>query len=145
MKLVKKIIGILSINILILLFLLFICDFIIYKIYSEPKKYFSKYPQASSIPPFKYSFKNIKVFWTGEDIIQFFTNNTNDSEWGCRLPEGLQYCNNTSCNPIIVFGDSYTYGEFLKYNQTFSYKLAYTLKRPVYNRAIPGVGIEHMY
>ncbi len=46
--------------------------------------------------------------------------------------------------PIILFGCSFAHGLYLDTNQTFSYKLSSTLKRPVYNRALPGNGLQGM-
>ena len=43
--------------------------------------------------------------------------------------------------PILLFGCSFAYGEYLAQNQTFSYKLSKLLNSPVYNRAIPGFGV----
>lgn len=59
--------------------------------------------------------------------------------WG-RAPEGLEY----EGKPIVLFGGSSTYGYNLNTEQTFSYKLAREAKRPVYNRAVTGWGIQHM-
>ena len=47
--------------------------------------------------------------------------------------------------PIIIFGCSFAYGRELKDNQTFSYKLGEYTKRPIYNRAKSGWGVQHMY
>ena len=57
------------------------------------------------------------------------------------IPDGATY----SKRPIVLFGCSFTYGSGLKENQKFSYKLSEYTKRPVYNRGIPGSGIQHMY
>lgn len=46
--------------------------------------------------------------------------------------------------PIIIFGCSFAYGENLKENQTFSYKIAMKTKRPVYNRAMSSWSVQHM-
>ncbi len=46
--------------------------------------------------------------------------------------------------PIVLFGCSYTYGAGLKDNETFGYKLSEYTKRPVYNKAILGWGIQQM-
>jgi len=63
-----------------------------------------------------------------------------DYEWSGRFPEGLYY----KKKPIVVFGCSFAYGFLLKNEETFSYKLSHLSKRPVYNRAYPGWGIQHM-
>lgn len=59
--------------------------------------------------------------------------------WG-RDPDGTEY----SSRPLAVFGCSFAYGFNLDKNQTFSYKLSELTKRPVYNRAASGWGIQHM-
>lgn len=46
--------------------------------------------------------------------------------------------------PILLFGCSYAYGENLKNEQTFPYKLANKLVRPVITKAGPGYGPQHM-
>jgi len=74
------------------------------------------------------------------DLESYF-NGRNNLFFG-RTPDGLEYKNKV---PIIVFGCSYAFGQHLDYNQTFSYKLAHILKRPVYNRAISGGSFQHMY
>ena len=58
-----------------------------------------------------------------------------------REPEGLNY----KKSPIVIFGCSFAYGLNLTNEQTFSYKLSHLTKRPVYNRAVPGRGIQLMY
>lgn len=47
--------------------------------------------------------------------------------------------------PIIVYGCSYAYGDFLNTKQTFGYKLSTLTSRPVYNFAGSGWGLQHMY
>lgn len=47
-------------------------------------------------------------------------------------------------SPILLFGCSYTYGNFLFEEQTFSYKLAKISKHSVVNRAYDGWGVQHM-
>lgn len=59
---------------------------------------------------------------------------------GLRKPYGLQYKN----KPIMLFGCSFAYGMWLNDNQTFAYKLSELTKRPVYNRAYTGWGIQQM-
>lgn len=58
-----------------------------------------------------------------------------------RKPVGLNYTK----KPVLIFGCSYMYGFLLNDTQTFSYKLSHLTKRPVYNRALSGTGIQHMY
>jgi len=57
-----------------------------------------------------------------------------------RTPSGLSF----KKPPIIVFGCSFAYGSYLEDEQTFSYKLSKLTKRPVYNEAFPGQGVQHM-
>ena len=52
--------------------------------------------------------------------------------------------NSYNSRPIVIFGCSYAYGYNLEQTQTFSYKLAKLTKRPVYNQAYTGWGIQHM-
>lgn len=54
--------------------------------------------------------------------------------------QGLKY----KKKPILLFGCSYTYGLGLEENQTFYYKISHFSKRPVYNRAFWGWGVQHM-
>lgn len=58
-----------------------------------------------------------------------------------RPPVGLNY----KKKPIIIFGCSFAWGAELSPKQSFSYKLSQYTKRPIYIRAIPGCGIQHMY
>ncbi len=115
-------------NILLSCFLFFICDLIVYKHYANIdwggdktfnyKTYFPEY------------MVDLEGYFLGKD-------NTHG-----RKPDGLKYKNKDS---IIIFGCSYALGQYLNYNQTFSYKLAEFLKRPVYNRAISAGSFQHMY
>ena len=125
-----KILYILSVNLAILILLIFISDLIVFNYYN--KTYNNVYNRWG----FKYLIKadymiNLETYFDGSNNV-----------YRGRLPDGLEYSSN---KPIVLFGCSYTHGEALNYNQTFSYKLAHSLHRPVYNRAIPGHGIQHMY
>lgn len=75
-----------------------------------------------------------------EDTSGFFFDTTGEEEAG-RFPDGLEYKDKT---PIAVFGDSVANGLFLKTTETLGYKLAHAVKRPVFNRSIPGGGLQHM-
>ena len=133
MKIILKIFSIIFINIFVFLLLFFISDVITYNIY---KNIFEK-DKVSQYTKFGYHFKiseytaNLKDFFNGSNNIYMG-----------RKPDGLEYKNKT---PIVVFGCSFAYGQYLNFNQTFSYKLAHILKRPVYNRAISGGGFQFMY
>ncbi|MBQ2645103.1 hypothetical protein IJG14_06000 [bacterium] len=131
----KKIILIILFNIIVISILWFISDFCLYvtslKIHN------------------KLSIKNLKNFYSKpynpiNSIDYFFDlkNNTDDeNQFKTRLPVGLMY----KSSPILVFGCSFAYGTYLNYNQIFSYKLANQINKPVFNRAIPGRGIQQMY
>ena len=69
---------------------------------------------------------------------EFYLNK--NSEYHGRSPEGLNY----KKKPIVIFGCSFAYGYLLNNEDTFSYKLSHLTKRPVYNRAYTGWGIQHM-
>ncbi len=133
MKKTFKIILIIIINILFLFLLLFISDVITYKYYVNILKNDKNY----KINNFGY-YNQLPYYIT--DLKDFF-NGDNDIFMG-RKPDGLEYKNKM---PIVVFGCSFAYGQHLNYKQTFSYKLAHMLKRPVYNRAIVGGSFQQMY
>ena len=78
-------------------------------------------------------------FFEQEYILDIDSFPNKQGNWG-RAPEGLEYPN----KPIVLFGCSFTYGMFLEKEQTFSYKLSHLTKRPTYNRALTGWGIQHM-
>lgn len=127
----KKILSILAVNIILILFSLFLIDGIIWvcenlrmKIYNE--EFFVKLPI-----PFH---PGVKPFYMDLD---FYPNP--EEGWG-RYPVGLDY----KKQPIVLFGDSFAYGFQLEDTQTFFYKLSHITKRPVYIRAVPGWGIQHM-
>lgn len=127
----KKFFKILSINILILIIGCFVLDFVIwgfenYSMYKNKEKYIGVWP----IP----YHPGVKIFNVD---FKYFPNP--DENWG-RMPEGLNY----KKKPIALFGCSYVYGYNLQNEQTFSYKLSHKAKRPVYNRAVMGWGIQHM-
>lgn len=58
-----------------------------------------------------------------------------------RKPVGLEYTKKA----IILFGCSYTHGDLLREEQTFSYKLSQYTKRPVFNKAYSALSTQHMY
>lgn len=127
MKKIFKLFSIIFSNIFLSVLLFFLLEFIIYFSYSYKNFKFEE--------PFGYIIKNDRVFQIN------FDDKYQGGDSG-RLPFGLQYKDKA---PLFVFGCSYAYGQYLKDNQTFSYKLSEILKRPVYNRALPGFGIQHMY
>ena len=135
----EKILKILSLtlcNILLFSILLLISDFILFKI---------EYKNLKPSQEEKLHFFN-NIF---KPTIQNVTNlefEKEDSSYGDgskgRKPDGLAF---DKQNPIIIFGCSFAYGQYLYQNQTFSYKLANILKRSVYNRALAGAGPQHAY
>ncbi len=130
----KKKIVIIIINLIIFCLLFCITELFAYKkacniFLNQPhddnrELYFS---YASKLPNY---LEDIQNFFNGEEIF-----------WG-RLPDGTEYSENPA---VVIFGCSFAYGYGLDYNQTFSYKLAHLLKRPVYNRAAGSWGPQHMY
>ena len=135
MKKILKIVSILTINFGLIVFALIVSDFLTYK--WDSRTYYKFHPHTSKIPPFKYYLKNPVIPYTQLD--DYF--NGKDNIFNGRLPVGTEY----KSNPILYFGDSYIHGQYLEPNQNFGYKLSHSLKRPVYNRAIPGSGFQHMY
>jgi len=110
---------ILLINIIFLLAAIFLMNWIVYKyLYPKlelvPKKYSDSY-----------SFKRYRTDYNW--LKETYQNNL-------RKPEGLEY----NQKSVILFGCSYAYGHLLEDKQTFHYKLAHVLKRPVYNYASSG-------
>lgn len=97
-------------------------------IYLQANKNFSGFQFTYSTKP-NYWY-NINTYYSGDHDI-----------YAGRKPDGLEY----TTTPIIIFGCSFAHGHYLNYKQTFSYKLAHILKRPVYNRAVPGKGLSKMY
>ena len=142
---IYKILLILFVNLILLILLILLSDFIIYKIDSNPDKFLKNNPLSTEIPKFRYNIKDFDIVYLP---LNDYYDGSNDIFKG-RKPVGLEYCKmNKNCSyppPIIIFGDSFAHGQYLKFNQNFSYKLSQTLKRPVYNRAIPGSGVQHMF
>lgn len=71
---------------------------------------------------------------------EYYGNGNAQEEFKFRRPVGLKYKN----SPVVIFGCSYAWGARLYEKQTFHYKLSELMKRPVYNRAISGWGVQHM-
>ncbi len=131
MLIMKKILGIFLVNIILLVFAVFIAEGTVWvcenlRMKACGEKYIGVWPI-----PFH---PGIKTFNPDFDYYP------NPQEgWG-RATEGLNY----KKPPIVVFGCSYVYGYLLDKNQTLTYKLAHKSKRPVYSRAFQGWGIQHM-
>ncbi len=136
MKKLWKILNIIFTNILCLICVIFLIDVLIYEIKTHDKRYLISY--KNKMPSFKYLTKPY-VFHI--NTTELFINGPANKYVKTRLPDGLEY----HSVPLVVFGCSYAYGDGLNYNQTFSYKLAHILKKPVYNRAISGSSMQHMF
>ena len=83
-------------------------------------------------PTMDQDYKNLKG--------KYYLLGNSQEEFLYRRPVGLDYKD----KPIILFGCSFAWGARLHENQTFHYKLSQLTKRPVYNRAISGWGVQHM-
>ncbi len=130
-----KIISILTVNIILIFTLLFFTDFCIYKYYSL--NYYKNHPMLFPINKYNHLWWFPEYFY---DLDKYFTGKNNI--YSGRLPDGLEYNEKI---PIVIFGCSYAYGQYLNSNQTFSHKLSEQLQRPVYNRSVPGGGFQQMY
>ena len=129
----KRIIKIIIINIIIFIFLLFIIEVGIW--YCENKRL--------ELNKDEFILKNGYIPFHGgikKDNIDLNYFPSEENNYG-RSPEGLQY---KKKKPVVIFGCSYAYGFLLNKNQTLSYKLAQSTKRPVYNRAFTAWGSAHM-
>ena len=131
----KKIIKITFINILLIGLIFCLSEFLVYR--HHVNTHYDKHPRNQSINKFSYT-TYLPSYMT--DLEKFFDNNNNI--YAGRKPDGLEY---QSKNPIVIFGCSYAFGQYLNYNQTLSYKLANSLKRSVYNRGISGGSFPHLY
>lgn len=137
MKKTLKVLAIIIFNVCLIVAAIAISDYLTYLYDANPRTYYKNHPLSTEIPPFKYHLKCPPIPYTH---LEGYFNGENNIFQG-RLPVGTEY----KTEPIIFFGDSYIHGQYLKYNQNFGYKLSKALRRPVYNRAIPGSGFQHMY
>lgn len=127
----KKIILIIAINLLVFLGILAICEaYLFVQAQEEHKKLVARFTKEK-VPPLKYNL-NKDTFDEEYDKYQ---------KKLFRMPNGEKY----NRESIILLGRSYVYGYGLKDNETISYLLAEETKRPVYNRAIPAAGLQHIY
>ena len=110
----KKIIFIIFCNLLLIIIFLGILEFTLYI------NHHNNYPEA------KYKIKEIRYY----DVINYYT---------FRKPIGINY----QKQPIILAGCSYAYGQGLREEQTFGYKLSHYSQRPVFNIAMQGKGLQH--
>lgn len=129
----KKIILIIAINLALLFIGILVLDFI----------FFSEKTKGFSLPKYMTSFSKPVSFK------EFYLNRTQKKHFRDVILYNDNYINNNDINkytnkkPIILFGCSNTYGFGLNLQQTLGYKLAELSHRNVYNRAIPGLGIQH--
>ena len=125
---------IIILNILLFILIFELTEFIIFKYYKNVYKKIYKHTLVCNFG-YKWIFptylQNLGAYFYFED-----------PKYQGRKPDGTMYDNK---KPIVIFGCSIAHGSYLEKNQTFSYKLSDELKCPVYNRAIPGGGIQHMY
>ena len=134
----NKIIKLIIINILILFIVFFLTEYAVYKISINTEENKNRIKNGEQLPKFEYILDNVKPIYIDE--LEFYFDGTNDIHKG-RLPVGLEY----NKKPIVIFGCSFALGQYLNFNQNFGFKLSKVLKRPVFNRAISGAGISHMY
>lgn len=136
-----KIIKIAGINILIVIFCLFIVEFITYKrqltveqnlIALEYKGFFFN----SFVSPLKKFKKAI--------VLAENNNSTSKRIWFRTLDDKYDKYINKKRKSILLFGCSFAVGVGLEDNKTFEYFLQKNTKRKVYNRALAGYGIQHM-
>lgn len=133
MKKLIKILLVILLNTVGILAVWVACDYFVYR--NEKVKYESTHPDVYIVDKFKYLTKPYFAF----DLNTYFDGS--DNVYRGRKPDGIEY----DGKPITVFGCSFAHGLFLNANQTFTYKLSQILKRPVYNRAMPGKGFQQMY
>ncbi len=127
----KRIFGIILINLSVLFVLAFIIEGFVWgcenlRMKAHHEKYMGVWPI-----PFHPGVKSFNI------DLDYYPNPKEG--WG-RATEGLNY----KKPPIVVFGCSFVYGYLLDKNQTITYKLAHKAKRPVYSRAFQGWSIQHM-
>ncbi len=134
MKILKNI-FIVIVNIILIFAFLVLTEFCVYKYHTYV--YYKDHPKFFNVNKFGYNWWFPEYFY---ELDKYF-NGGNNLYYG-RLPDGLKYKDKL---PVIVFGCSYAFGQYLNSNQTFSYKLSEQLQRPVHNRGITGGSFQHMY
>lgn len=131
----KKKLFIIIWNIVLIIGILWLSEILVYKY--QAKIFYNNHPKVYPINKYTYDIMYPDYM---TDLKNYY-NGLNNMFYG-RKPDGLEYGNK---NPITIFGCSFAFGQYLNNNQTFSYKLAHKLKRPVHNRAISGGSFQHMY
>ncbi len=127
----KNFLKVFTINILLLFFFIFAVEVVIWTHENFKMRKDGIFPAGMEYIKFHKGIRNdhIRLYRLAKEI----------DNWG----RGLTGANYTS-RPVVIFGCSYAYGYNLEPNQTFSYKLSELTKRPVYNQAFTGWGIQHM-
>ena len=126
----KKILKIILVNLLFLIILSIGFEAFFY--IKDTDFFGEKYGVKHSLKDIHFTFKKEK-----------FENKFNtDFKREMRKPVGL---NNKKKKPVLFLGCSYAYGQFLKDEDTISYKISKKTKRPVYNWACPAWGVQHAY
>ncbi len=110
-----KIFKVIFINLLVLILLFSLSEFFLFKQYQITR------------PDLEYKIEKVPY----ENLVK--------TPGRFRKASGLNY----KKQPIIIFGCSYAYGEFLDDEDTISAKLSKLSKRPVYNYAIKGKGLQN--
>ena len=126
-----KFIKITAVNIILLIICIFICDLCIYKSFAQQRS------KDYILPPFAYQIHPYCSF-----IPDYYFDGS-DNIYKGRKPDGLKYLAEGK-TPIVIFGGSFAHGQHLNADETFSARLSELLHRPVFNRAAPGRGIQHM-
>ncbi len=121
-----KWLKIITINFLICIILFFILDFIVYTRFYNNKQ---DIPWSQKLLYYTQIFDNTKLEdkYIYSSLFRPTINPFSDKK------------------PIAIFGCSYAYGSGLDNNQTFSYLLGKITGRPVYNRALGGMGLQFAY
>lgn len=110
----KKIFKLIIINILLVLILACVLEACLFASFKM------RYPQA------KYDLRHLDY----KESFKFFNP---------RQPAGLNYTK----KPTMLLGCSFIYGLYLEGEHTPHYKLSELTKRPVFNYALPGKGLQH--
>ncbi len=127
----KKKIALFVANILLILISFFIVEIVIWHKENDYLRRTNTFPKTMNQIGFHEGITKFNI------DLNYFP--TPENGYG-RAPEGLKY----KKKPITIFGCSYAYGYKLNNEETFSYKLAHSAKRPVYNQSFTGWGIQHM-
>ncbi len=127
MKILKNIL----INILCIIALVYVTDFIL--IYKVLKKGVNHVPRKAY---FDYYDRFYKVFSYEQIEDRYVYNKYN-------LYRRVEN-ENSSLPPILIFSDCFSYGLYLSDNETYSYFLGEYSKRPIYNRGSYLISVQHM-